>query len=72
MFIELSYYIFEFDNHRDVDGLVLHHTDVIDGRMIITFRRRHWKIVPQHLNFDNAKILVRVVRAVRLPLGFLN
>lgn len=66
MSIELVHYIFQFDNHRDVDGLISYQTEIIDGR-IITFRRDHLTIVPQHLEFNTAQLWVRIVG---LPLGF--
>lgn len=51
-----SLYIFECDKHRNVDGLILHHIVIIDGR-VITFRRGHWTIVPQEHNTSPSTLL---------------
>lgn len=59
------FYIFFCDHFTDVEALLEQHDAIIDD-CIITFRRGHRKLVPRDINFDIARLWVRVSR---LPSG---
>lgn len=62
------YFIFQCHDPLDREAILQQHTTVIDGR-IITFRGLEWYDVLHNINFNFARVWIRVFG---LPVGYLS